>query len=138
MATQATAASKKIANLREHILSRSDLEEELVHVDGWDCDILVRALTGAERAKFMRQIMAQTPGAMPGSGVIQWDRFWADAVILSARDPEDGSLLFSPTDRDALLAKNSKNLEVVASVARRLSGLNENALANAKSADSDD
>lgn len=128
-----TAAAKKISNLREHILSAPDLEEELVHVPGWDCDILVRALTGAERAKFMRQIMAQTPGTMPGQGVIQWDRFWADAVILSARDPEDGSLLFASTDRDALLAKNSKNLEVVASVARRLSGLNENALANAKS-----
>lgn len=141
MATEPkTVAAKKIANLREHILNKSDLEEELVHVPGWDCDLLVRALTGAQRAKFQKQLVARTPGATPSGEVlsINWERMWADLVIVSAHDPEDGSLIFAPTDRDALLAKAALNLEAVASVARRLSGLDDNALANAKSESEDD
>lgn len=131
--------AKKIANLREHILQVSDLEEELVHVPGWDCDLLVRALTGAQRAKFQKQLVAQTPGAAQGQTLsINWERMWADLVIVTARDPEDGALIFAPTDRDALLAKAALNLEAVASVARRLSGLDDNALANAKSDDQGD
>ncbi len=133
--TEPKAAMKnRVVNLREHILNRSDLEEETVYVPGWECDILVRALTGAERAKFQKQVVAQAPGTAPGQQVsINWDRMWADLLILSARDPEDGALIFAPTDRDALLTKNGKNLEVVAQAARRLSGLEDKALASAKS-----
>ena len=132
-------AKTRIANLREHILNQPDLEEELVHVPGWDCDILVRALTGAQRAKFQRQLVAQTPGATSSGHVlsINWERMWADLVIISAHDPEDGALVFAPTDRDALLAKAALNLEAVASVARRLSGLDENAQVSSKSPDED-
>ena len=138
MATEPKAKTR-IANLREHILNQPDLEEELVHVPGWDCDILVRALTGAQRAKFQRQLVAQTPGATSSGQVlsINWERMWADLVIISAHDPEDGALVFAPTDRDALLAKAALNLEAVASVARRLSGLDENAQVSSKSPDED-
>ena len=129
MATQTTAAKNKVVNLREHILNVPDLEEELVYVPGWDVTVLVRALTAKERAQFIRQIVSQTPGAQVSQAAqIHWDRWWSDLVVLSARDPEDGTLLFSPTDRDALLTKNGKNLEVLAAVARRLSGLEDEAL----------
>ena len=128
------AAVKKIADLRAHILNASDLEHEDVYVPGWDCTIRVQALTAKERAQFLKQVTAQQPGQMGPQGVtINWDRYFADLVILSARDPEDGALLFSATDRDALLGKAGKNLEVVAAVARRLSGLEDDATATAKS-----
>lgn len=142
MATKTAAAAPtraKLRNLREHILNKVDREEELVHVPGWDepdaeCWILVRSLTGAERAKFQRQATVQEGGVQK----INWDRFWPDLVILASYDPEDGQPIFEKSDRDALLLKNSKNLETVAAVARRLSGLDENALANAKSETEDD
>lgn len=134
-----TNLGARIANLREHILGVQDLEYEDVYVPGWDCTIRVRALTGTERAKFQQQIMAQTPGAVAGQQVaIRWDRFWADLVILAAHDPTDNALVFAATDRDALLKKAAKNLEAVASVARRLSGLDENAMSNSKSEDAED
>lgn len=130
----ATTLKGKIANLREHILTRNDLDEEPVYVPGWDCTVLVRALTGAERAKYQQQITTSTPGAQQGQQAqIRYDRFWADLVIMSTRNPEDGTLLFSPTDRNALLEKAAKNLEQVAAVARRLSGLNEDALPKSQS-----
>ena len=134
MATQTTAAKNKVVNLREHILNVPDLDCEDVEVPGWGVTLRVMALTGAERARFQKQILAQTPGAQPGQTLaINWERMWADLVILSARDPEDGTLIFDVTDRDKLLTKAANNLEVVAAVARRLSGLDDNAQANSKS-----
>lgn len=131
-----TAAKKSIVNLREHILNAPDLEEETVYVPGWDCDILVRALTGAERAKFTKQATSTLqPGQTP---TINWDRWWSTLVLMTARHPETKELIFEPADRDSLLAKNGKNLELVASVARRLSGLEDDAKASAKSGDDDE
>ena len=132
-------AKNKIANLREHILNVPDLEEEQVEVPGWGVTILVRALTGAERARFIKQVQAKTePGQSARDVRIDWGRWWADIVILSARDPEDGALIFEPTDRDALLTKSGKNLEVVADVARRLSGFEDDATATTKSGAEDE
>jgi hypothetical protein len=132
-------AAGKITNLREHILNRSDIEEETVDVPGWGCTVLVRGLTGKERAKFQKQVTANTPGAQAGgAAAINWDKFWTDLVILTVRDPQDGALLFEPTDRDQLATKAAKNLEAVAKVARRLSGLDDEALPKSEDADTDD
>jgi hypothetical protein len=131
------AKQSKIANLREHILTRSDLDEERVYVPGWDCTVLVRALTGTERAKFLKQSTSAQPG-QPQNVSINWDRYWADLVIMSTRDPEDGTLIFAPTDRDALLGKSGKNLEVVAKKARTLSGLEDDALPKSEEQSEDD
>ena len=137
-------AQSRIANLREHILQQaSKLPVVPVHVKDWDdgdteCWVDVWALTGKQRATFQQQILAQTPGAQPGQQVrINWDRFWADIVIMATHDPEDGALVFAPTDRDRLLEVAAKPLEVVASVARRLSGLDDNAMNESKSPDED-
>ena len=139
------AAAKRahIANLRDHVLNKTDLPEQSVHVPDWDTDtqecwFLVRGLNAKGRAQFQQQILAQQPGRQqqPGQPLqINWERFWADLVILTARDPEDKSLVFQSTDRDALLEKAAKSLEELAKVARRLSGLEDEATANAKSED---
>jgi hypothetical protein len=126
--------NKGVRSLREHILTAEDGEREDVFVDGWGVWIQVRSLNGAERARFQKQITQQQNGVT----TINWDRFWPDLVILASYDPDDGVRVFEPADRDGLLLKNSKNLEKVAAVARRLSGLDENALANSKSEDSED
>jgi hypothetical protein len=129
----------KIKNLREHILTVKDLKEQMVPVPDWGVTLLVRGLTGDERADFQQQITVQTPGAQAGQPVqINWKKFWADLVILTARDPEDGSLIFTKTDRAALLAKAASALEQVASVARKLSGLDDNGQAAAKSETDED
>lgn len=119
----------KIADLRAHILNAPDLEHEDVYVPGWGCTVRVQALTAKERAQFLKQVTAQQPGQQMGpQGVsIHWDRYLVDLVILSARDPEDGVLIFEPTDRDSLLQKSGKSVETLAAVARRLSGLEDDA-----------
>lgn len=134
-------ARSRIADLRAHILAKTNsLPEELVHVADWDrdgveCWILVRSMTAKERAQFQTQILAATPGRPQIAGQpvsINWEKFFADIVIMTARDPEDSALLFSPTDRDGLLAIAAKPIEQLASVARRLSGLEESAQTQAQ------
>ena len=152
MATQTTATAKnsaRISNLRDHILAAAPkLPEELVHVADWDdadgteCIILVRSLTARERADFLRRILVQQPGqrAQPtgGAPAINWENYVADIVLMTARDPDDGALLFEPTHRDSLLAMAAAPIEQLASVARRLSGLEESSQAQARFSDSAD
>lgn len=132
--------AKPKIDLRAQILSAPDIEEELVPVPGWGegVEVLVRGLSGTERAKFQKQITAQTPGAQQGALAINWERFWVDLIILTARDPEDGSLLFKLTDRAALAEKSAKNLELVAKKARELSGLDDDALSKSEDEDTED
>ena len=141
------AKTSKIANLREHIMASSHLPEERVHVAEWDkvemeCWILVRSLTAKERAQFMRRLLAQQPGQpaqTPGQPVsINWERYAVDIVLMTARDPDDGALLFRPTDRDALLEMPAKPIETLASAARRLSGMEDGAQSDARFPDSED
>jgi hypothetical protein len=101
--------------------------------------VLVRGLTGKQRARFQDAATKTVPGAPANAPkAINWDRFWADLVILTMRDPKTSELVFEQGDRDMLLEKAAANLEAVSSVARRLSGLDDNAMAAAKSEDPDD
>jgi hypothetical protein len=118
------------SKLREQVLNAKDLAEERVTVPEWDdAEFLIRGLTGAERAKLLK---SATNGGRSES--VDFERYFADIVIMSARDPETGELVFEPTDRDMLNGKNAAAVERLAKVARRLSGLEDNALAQAKSA----
>ena len=49
---------------------------------------------------------------------ISWEVYFVDIVLMTARDPEDGVLLFAATDRDMLLDMAVAPIEPLASVAR--------------------
>jgi hypothetical protein len=134
------AVKVKMSSLRERALNAAaSLPEELVHVPEWDDGdtqfiALVRSLTAKERAQFIRQVTAAQPGQrqQPGAVSLNWESLAADIVIMTARDPENGELLFTAPDRDALLSVAATPLERLASVARRLSGLEESSQAQAE------
>jgi hypothetical protein len=106
-------------------MNAQDAPEELVEVPAWGVTVLVRGLSGKERAKFQEGVMTRQPGAPANAPMtmIRWDRLWAELCILTMRDPETKELIFEQTDRDMLLSKAAANLETVSAVARRLSGL---------------
>jgi hypothetical protein len=135
----AVKANSKFSALRDRVLNQTKLPEELVHVPEWDegetkCVILVRSLTAKERAHLITRITAAQPGQRqaPGQVQINYERFAAEIVLMTARDPEDGELLFEPTDRDSLLNLGSGPLEKLAKTARVLSGIEEAAQADAE------
>ena len=113
-----------VVSLREKILQAKDLQEQLVDIPEWGVKVLVKGLTGAQRA---RLASATGPGGKP-----DFEKIYLETVILATYDPETGERIFSPSDRDALGEKSGAALDHIAQVALRLSGMAPEALAEAE------
>jgi hypothetical protein len=114
-----------LANLREKILGASDIRREQVHVPEWEVEVEVRGLTGAQRARLMKN-------SVDAKGAVDFERMYPELLIASTFEPETGEPLFTAADRDALSAKSGAALERIAQAAMRLSGLNPGAAENAE------
>jgi len=110
-----------MSNLSEIIFAKSDIAEELVHVDAWGVDILVKAMTARDRARMVEQ-------AGGGEANMNLEQILPDLVILCSYDPESGERIFVPSDRDALLAKSADPIEKIALKAMALSGMSDTAV----------
>lgn len=114
------------SELRKSIFDIEDIPEEVVPIPEWgDLKILVRGMTGLSRANFLKR-------ATDANGEVAFDRFYAELVIATSFDPEDGEKIFEPSDREAINAKSGLALERLARVAQRLSGLGSTELEEAK------
>ena len=105
-------------SLRDRILAADDIPSETVKVPEWSCDVLVRGMTGADRASLLER--AVTP-----EGAVTFSQFYPEVVIATAHDPETGERLFDDADRDLLMQKSGAALDRVASVGLRLSGMTD-------------
>lgn len=105
---------------RKQILEAQDIQTEAVAVPEWGGDVLVRALTGAERDA-MEAAMVEGKGK---NSKVNLSNLRARMVAASAVD-EDGSHLFTPGDVGVLGTKSAAALERVFSKARELSGMTD-------------
>jgi hypothetical protein len=115
--------------LRDKILNAKDIKSETVHVDEWDSDLVVRGLTGAERADIIaKATVTETneKGEVVNTTVDQLVLLPL-IIIATVTDPADGSQVFGDADRDALNGKASAPLDKVSGVALRLSGMTKQA-----------
>lgn len=104
------------SELRTTILDADDIESEVVTIDQWGADLLVKGMSGGDRAKFLKRSSR--------GGEMDLERFYPELVIATCFDPENpDEKVFDPADRDALSAKAGAALEQVAVVALRLSGM---------------
>jgi hypothetical protein len=103
-------------SLREKILAKQDIQEQIVEVSEWEVSILVRGLTGRQRAKLLTE-------AVDEKGKPDLQKIYPELVILSSYDPETKEKVFQPTDRDAVVEKSGAALEKIAQVAMKISGL---------------
>ena len=95
---------------RDTILTADDLGEEIVDVPGWGVKILIRGMDGIQRSKIQRLATSQSNTAN------------AEILILVARDPDSGNLIFDKADRDHLSGKSGAVVEEVVLAAIRMSG----------------
>ena len=103
---------------RDQILTAQDLAREPVAVAEWGGEVLVQALTGAERDAYEASLM-QMRGNNP-----QWNFVNARAKLVARSCvDESGARIFSDDDVRALSKKSSAALQRVYDVAMRLSGL---------------
>jgi primosomal protein N'' len=105
---------------RDAILQAQDLPTEQVHVPEWGGDVLVRALTGAERDRFEQSIVEQRGK----STRMNLQNIRAKLVALTVVD-EQGNRIFKDEDVKWLGNKSAAALDRIFEVAQRLSGLRD-------------
>ena len=108
-------------SLRDRILAVDDIPSETLSVPEWGVDVLVRGMTGADRAAILER--AVTP-----EGTVSFAQFYPEVVITTVHDPETGGRLFDEEDRDLLMQKSGAALDRLATVGLRLSGMTEDAV----------
>jgi hypothetical protein len=113
------------ADIRNLILTRP-LKEQGVTIAEWpDTSLIIRELSAADAS-------AIVDGATGADGKTNQTALIASVVIATLRNAEDKSLIFAPTDRDALLATGLGPIMEVAQASIALSGLNAAAGTEAK------
>jgi hypothetical protein len=110
--------------LRDKILNAKDIREETLYVQEWDVELLIKGMTGKERANFMKKSMK--------GDKLDFEAMYPALVIACAFDPEDGQKAFQEADKDAINTKSASAVEKVAKKAMELSGLGEEEQAKAK------
>lgn len=112
-------------SIREKILSAQDIREKEINVPEWEVNVLVRGLTGRQRAKLLQD-------AVDTKGKLDLEKIYPEIVIFSAYDPETGKPVFEPADRDILAEKSGAALERIAQAAMGLSGLHPDSINEAE------
>jgi hypothetical protein len=105
---------------REDILSCVDIATELVSVPEWGGDVMVKAMNGTERDAFEAS-MVEVRGKQQ---IMKMDNIRAKLVAKTVVD-ENGELVFSVGDIEALGRKSSAALDRVFAVSQRLSKLTQ-------------
>jgi len=111
--------AKKLLS-REAILAANDLPTEDVEVPEWGGAVRVRTLTGAQRDAFEAEIVTTNGRKVERNTYNIRAKLVAAAVV-----GEDGKLLFSRADVEALGAKSAAALDRVFDAASRLSGISD-------------
>ena len=105
---------------RDAILNASDITTEEVSVPEWGGEVLVRAMTGAERDLYEKSVIDRN-GKNPK---VNLENARAKLVVLTTID-EQGQRLFTHADVAALSKKSAAALNRLFNVAARLSGITE-------------
>ena len=103
---------------RDAILAADDLPKELVALPEWGGEVYVRALTGAERDRFEAAMIEQKGKHQ----TVNMEMIRARLASMTICD-EQGKRLFTDGDVRGLAGKSAAALNRVFEVARRLSGL---------------
>ena len=103
---------------RDAILRADDLPRKPVEVPEWGGTIYIRTMSGTERDRFDAAIVARGQDGK----VFDTKGLRVEIVVLTACD-EDGKLLFSEKDKEALSLKSGNVLERLCNVSRKLNGI---------------
>jgi hypothetical protein len=110
-----------VSNLSNIIFSADDIDSELVEVKAWGVTVLVKSMTARDRARMIGD-------SVENNGAFRLEEVLPDLVILCTFDPETGEKVFADSDRDALMSKSAAPIEQIATVAMRLSGMDEDSV----------
>jgi hypothetical protein len=101
------------------------VKEEKVTMDEWGFDVIIKGLTGGQRAKFL-----QLTAGQQGVTAVPMDKVYTELVIMCTYDPDTGMPMFKTSDKDAILAQPGHILDKIVMKAMELSGLTNESVAN--------
>ena len=104
-------------SLRDKILNAKDIDEKIVEIKEWGCSVMVRSMTGKERAVFLKNTS--------NGETLDFEKMYPELVIATCYDPETKEKVFEKTDRDVINSKSASAIEKIAKVALEISGLGE-------------
>ena len=99
--------------LRDTILTADDLGEQIVDVPEWGRQVLIHGFDGIMRSKVQNLATVEGPEQVYQN---------ADILIIVARNPATGNLMFDKADREALSKKSGAAVERIVLAAIRMSG----------------
>lgn len=112
---------------RDEILAADDLPTEVVSVEEWGGKVIVRGLTARERDAYDESVLD-----MRGNKAkVKMENIRAELVARCVVD-EEGKRVFSDADAKALGKKSAVVVNRLWDVARRLSGMTEEAVEEAE------
>lgn len=112
--------------LKERIKTSAGRKEEKVFVEEWGVDILLRELSGKDRAAMVEKFTFTADGA-PDIKFEAMLEIYLMLVIAGCYDPETGERVFDETDKEWLFENSGGVLDRVAKQIMKLSGLTQSA-----------
>ena len=101
----------------DQILNINDIETEEVEIPEWGGSVKVKAMSGAERDKYLKMVMGK-------DGKPDMQKILAKLVIMTVVN-EENELMFNNGHMDMLNKKSAKALEKISKVSMRLAGLTQ-------------
>lgn len=115
-----------MSDLRGKILAKRDLKETVVHIEEWDTDLIIRSLTGQQRADLVK-VIAKTDDKAALIDV------FPDLLLWCVCDPETSEPVFQPGDEKTLMDEHDGNLlDKLVTAALDVSGLSKEASTEAE------
>jgi hypothetical protein len=103
-------------SIRDKIIKADDLGSEIVSIPEWDVKIEVRAKTVSEQYDLIER--CRKP-----DGEINSELLAVETVLTTSYDPDTGTKVFDPADRDMLRGKNSSAFQILLAAANTAAGL---------------
>lgn len=119
----ATVNAAPAKSLRNRILEAKDIKEEIIDIPEWeDAKILVRGLTGKQRAKLLNAVAGTTGKPDP-------EKLYPEIMVMCCFDPDSREAVFTPADKESINSKSGIVLERIAQIVMSLSGLTDQSMA---------
>ena len=115
------SVAKNPISIREQILSTDDLHSEKVEVAEWGVTLIVKELTGEQRASLFDTIEV-------ANGKVQdFDKNMQGRLVAMSLYDLNGVRIFSDDDVQSLMSKSGTVLDRLSDVAMRVSGISADA-----------
>lgn len=115
MEASTAPAPPVVAPLRERLNNVPAFSSETVHVPEWGEDIEVRSMSVARKLRMVENATAD--------GEVQQSKLFPELIIACCFDPETGDPVFTETDAEWIAAQNAAPVELLATAAMRISGV---------------